>query len=141
MSGLARKRDGKIHITSKGQKLLAAEKLLSIILSTFVSKFNWAYFDRYENQTIGQFGAYYSIYLLHKYGSEKREAGFYANKYFKAFFKEYIGIHTDEEYCYALRTFERFLQYFGFIEKYQENIFSTMFVKKTALFDKYIDAR
>ncbi|MDR2144388.1 MAG: hypothetical protein LBP29_08470 [Treponema sp.] len=142
-SGLIRKKNGKISLTKNGKKTLEAKNFLSLILSTFISKFNWSYFDRYMNEMTGQFGAYYSVYLLDKYGNEKRDAGFYANKYFQAFpktfSKEYSEIETSEELCYTRRTFDRFFKYFGFLENYYENKIGIRFVKKTETFEKYIE--
>jgi hypothetical protein len=140
VGGLTKKRNGILSLTDYGRKLAATKNYLPAILTTYCSKLNWTYFDRFrEDEEIGQLGCYYSIYLLNKYGDIKREAGFYANKYFKAFFKEYIGINTMQHLCYSVRTFNRFAKYFGFIEYYEENKLMTTYVKKSDLFDKYIE--
>jgi hypothetical protein len=139
ISGLIKKRKNVISLTHNGEAALETGNVLSTILSAFVSKFNWAYYDFYENDDIGRIGAYFSIYLLDKYGNEKRETSFYANKYFRAFFREYIGINTEPHHIYSLRTFDRFLAYFGFLEEYKENDDTIKYVKKTELFDRYIE--
>lgn len=141
MGRLIKKRNGKISLTDVGKRILATKNFLPIILTTFCSKFNWSYFDRFEDEQIGQLGCYYTIYLLNKYGNIKRESIFYANKYFEALFKEYVGINTEQHHWYVLRTFDRFIKYFGFIEDYEENKFLTRYVKKTELFDKYIEVK
>jgi hypothetical protein len=138
---LIKKRNGKISLTDVGKRILSTRNFLPVILTTFCSKFNWAYFDGFEDERTGQFGCYYSIYLLDKYGDIKRESTFYANKYFEALFKEYVGINTERHHCYALRTFDRFINYFGFIENYEENKIITRYVKKTELFDRYIEVK
>jgi hypothetical protein len=138
---LIKKRNGKITLTDVGKRLLSTKKFLSIILTTFCSKFNWAYFDGFEDEEIGQFGCYYTIYLIDKYGDVKRESLFYANKYFKALFKEYVGINTEQHLWYIVRTFDRFIKYFGFIENHEENKSITRYVKKSELFNKYIEVR
>jgi hypothetical protein len=142
LSGLIKKKKNSISLTKNGEAALKTGNMLSKILTAFVSKFNWAYYDRYEDERIGQLGAYFSIYLLSKYGNEKREASFYTNKYFRAFFEEYIGINTENHHIYSHRTFDRFLNYFGFLEEYNENkLMGTISVKKTELFDKYIEIK
>jgi hypothetical protein len=142
LSGLIKKKKNSISLTKHGEAALETGNLFSKILTAFVSKFNWAYFDRFEDEKIGQIGACFSIYLLSKYGNEKREASFYANKYFQAFFEEYIGINTEGHRIYSLRTFDRFLNYFGFLEEYGENkLMGTISVKKSELFEKYIEIK
>ncbi|MDR1315995.1 MAG: hypothetical protein LBK13_03895 [Spirochaetales bacterium] len=141
ISRLIKKRNGKISLTDAGKKILTTENYLPLILRTFCSKFNWAYFDRFGDEKVGQFGCYYTVYLLAKYGDTKQESLFYANKYFQAFFKEYVGINTEYHICYARRAFDRFLNFFGFLENYEENQFITEYVKKSELFDKYIEIK
>ncbi|MDR0639329.1 MAG: hypothetical protein LBG27_10605 [Spirochaetaceae bacterium] len=142
LAGLIKKKKNTISLIKRGELALKTGNLFSVILSVFVSKFNWPYYDRYEDEKIGQFGAYFSIYLLSRYGNEKRNAEFYANKYFRAFFKEYIGINTEKHHAYSLRTFDRFLKYFGFLEEFNENkLTGTISVKKTELFEKYIEVK
>lgn len=142
LAGLIKKRKNTINLTKQGEKAVETGNLLSAVLTAFVSKFNWLYYDRYEDEKIGQLGAYFSIYLLNKYGDEKRNAEFYANKYFRAFFKEHIGINTEKRHIYSLRTFDRFLNYFGFLEEHNEgNLMKTIFIKKTEIFDKYIEVK
>jgi hypothetical protein len=141
ISRLIKKRNGKISLTDAGKRILTTEDYLPLILRTFCSEFNWAYFDLFGDAKIGQLGCYYTIYLLSKYGDTKKESLFYANKYFQAFFKEYMGINTEYNIYYVRRTFDRFLEYFGFLENYEENKFITEYVKKSALFDKYIEIK
>jgi hypothetical protein len=141
VSGLVKKRNNKISLTNNGQNILETGNILSEILTAFISKFNWAYFDRFEDEKIGQIGAYYSIYLLNKYGKDKRDTEFYANKYFKAFFKEYVGINTDKHFWYKIRTFDRFLRYFGFLEENGNTGFGIKDVKKSSIFEKYIEIK
>jgi hypothetical protein len=142
LAGLIKKRKNVIKLTKQGEKSLETGNLLSVILTTFVSKFNWSYYDGYEDENIGQLGAYFSIYLLSRYGNEKRGAEFYANKYFNAFFKEYVGINTEKHHAYCLRTFDRFLNYFGFLEEFNENkLMGAVVVKKAEIFERYIEVK
>jgi hypothetical protein len=142
-SGLIKKRERIISLTKKGEAALETGNVLSAILSAFVSKFNWRYYDRWEAEydEIGQRGAYYSIYLLGKHGNEKRETSFYANKYFRAFFQEYVGINTEAHRIYSFRTFDRFLDYFGFLHDFGGEELEITHIKKSELFDKYIEIK
>jgi len=148
ISGLAKKRSGKLSLTASAKKYLADDsELLLLILQTYMVKFNWAYFDGYEENSIGQLGCGFSLILLSKYGDIKRPVTFYAEKYFKAFPQLMAAIvpsyGTKERYaanCYSLRTFEIFLHYFGLISiENQGKIFDKkIYITKTSLFDKLI---
>lgn len=71
---------------------------------------------------------------------------FYSNKYFSAFPMLYMNYAphpyrdpvTDNIRCYSLRTFDRFLFYFGLIEIHQEKWDADKFVITTQLFDELI---
>ena len=89
----------------------------------------------------------FSLILVSKYGGQKRSYKFYADKYFKAFpdlLKNYdVDYGTIEENsarCYSVRTFERYMLYFGLIEVEAENRYdSEINIRKTPLFDKVIE--
>lgn len=149
LSGLSKKRYGKLSLTKKGEKISSDNfKLLDLIFKTITTKFNWAYYDGYVNEQIGQVGFGFSLILLHLYGDTKRQDKFYAEKYFKAFpdlkdsepsFR--FGNPGDSAYsCYSLRTFDRFLDYFSLvkIERVGERWRPDKFITKTDLFDKLI---
>ncbi len=148
ISGLAKKRNNKLSLTKKGKSLMGNDfELLSLIFTTFGSKFNWAYYDGYGENSIGQTGYGFSLILLGKYGKAKRIDKFYSDKYFKAF-PDSINEITDSyfetnqvqaEKCYSLRTFDRFLDYFGLIKiESTDRIFADKYIVKTELFDKLI---
>lgn len=148
LSGLIKKRNGKLSLTKKSQKVLVNnEELLRQIFLTFTNKFNWAYYDGYGENQIGQLGYGFSLILLSKYGQEKRLDSFYAEKYFKAYPRLLDSVEpnygTLEKYstrCYSIRTFDRFLDYFGLvkIDKQGKWIDSLKYITKTDLFDKLI---
>lgn len=148
LSGLVKKRKNKLSLTKKGWLAIANScDLFSIIFQTFGKEFNWAYFDRYGNNQVGQFGFSFSLILLSKLGSKKRNDFYYANKYFKAFpelinqvnVNPYTTQEEDAFQCYSLRTFDRFLEYFGVIKIDCINRYnSEKFITKTKLFDKLI---
>lgn len=131
-------------LTKKGiEQIDNDNKLFENIFQTFVSKFNWSYFDGYNNEEIGQFGFGFTLILLDKYGKEYRTPEFYADKYLKAF--DFKSNNSEFEFAdnpkraYIIRTFERFLDYFGFTqydkgEKYPK-------VKKTKIFNELIKIR
>lgn len=151
LSGLAKKRKGKLSLTKAGTKAMSdKQKLLEAILKTMTQKFNRAYYDGYQQEDIGQLGFAFSWILLSKYGAEKRLNHFYAKKYFRAFTKLLESLRptysTKEETgsnCYSLRIFERFLRYFGLVEikKEGEKSHRSSFILKTELFDQLINVR
>ena len=146
-SNLVKKRHNKLSLTKKGSLLLADNfKLMPIIFKTFGEDIKWSHFDGFGENFIGQIAYGYSIILLSKYGNEQRDGSFYALKYFKAFPRLFVNIAarfgTLQEFttrCYTVRTFERFLDFFGII-KIERGAFqlSDIKIEKTPLFDKLI---
>ncbi|MDD4156585.1 MAG: hypothetical protein PHY08_08450 [Candidatus Cloacimonetes bacterium] len=148
LSGLVKKRNGKLSLTKKSKKIFDNNyEFLRLIVLTFTNKFNWAYCDEYDENYIGQLGYGFSLILLAKYGNEKRLNSFYAEKYFKAFPQLldsvepiYGTLETYSTNCYSVRTFDRFLEYFGLvnIEKKDKWFDSKSYITKTDLFDRLI---
>jgi hypothetical protein len=146
LTGLAKKRNGKLSVTKKSQKYLTDNhELLRLILLTFATKFNWAYYDGYGDNNIGQIGWGFSLILLSKYGEEKRPDTFYAEKYFEAYpnlmatdFQSYSTPRDRSFNCYSIRTFKRFLVYFNLIviDEERKGFDSKTYISKTDLFDK-----
>jgi hypothetical protein len=127
LSGLVRKLHGKLLLTKNGERLLKSEnrvKLFYCIFLTFTDKFDWPSKDRFIELRACQLGWAFSLYLLMVFGQEYRNSSFYAEKYTTAFptFKEYFydtQFGTGHELflrCYQLRTFERFMVWFGLVE-------------------------
>jgi hypothetical protein len=125
LAGLVKLRKGKISMTAKGKSLTKNPAALLIeLFKTFFLKFNWAYFDGYESEHAAQFGAGFTLFLLHKYGRELRKSDFYASLFIKAFpmvlneFKNrpYSSPESGFTNCYVLRTFQRGLYWFGLVE-------------------------
>lgn len=151
LSGLVKKRNNILSLTKKGKMEFNDNyKLLKSIFKAFGTKFNWGYYDGYGENEIGQLGYGFSIILLSKYGSRKQLDSFYGKKYLTAFpmLLEQIEpsrFNTREKQvykCYSLRTFDRFLGYFGLIKIDSENKWdSKKFIKKTEIFDKLIKVR
>lgn len=148
LSGLTKKRNGKLSLTKSSKKILADnEELFRQIFLTFTNKFNWPYYDGYGENQIGQLGYGLSLILLSKYGQIKRLDSFYAEKYFMAFPKlldslepTYGTLERNSTKCYSIRTFERFLDYFGLvtIEEEKKGFDSIRYITKTDLYDRLI---
>jgi hypothetical protein len=148
ISGLIKKRSNKLSLTKAGQKTIQSDDALGrLMIKTYGKKFNWAYFDGYGENGIGQIGFGFSLILLSKYGHEWQSDRFYAQKYFKAF-PDLLNIpippYSDSidhcESCYSYRFFENFMTFFGLVEiKYEgESWKKTLSVLKTPLFDQLI---
>ena len=147
ISGLAKKRLGKLSLTKSGEKILSDnEKLLRTLFKHFAEKFNWPYFDGYGQHGVGQMGYGFSLILLGKYGAVKRKDHFYAEKYFRAYpmllghfqARPYSSGEDQAYRCYSIRTFDRFLDYLGLIkiESTGPRYDATKLIAKTPLFDK-----
>lgn len=147
-SGLTKKRKNKLSLTKKGEKTIGDNfNLLPLIVQTFCSKFNWAYYDGFGENKIGQLGYGFSLILLSKYGDEQRLDTYYSAKYFKAFPQlisdaedpVYGSIEDQAARCYSVRTFDRFLDLFGFIKIDSEKRWDAdKYISRTELFDKLI---
>ena len=151
VSGIVKKRFKKLSLTKKGKTLISDDtKLLHLIIDTFMTKFNWAYYDGYSEEAIGQMGIGFSLILLSKYGNKKRLDKFYAKKYFIAYphlidqtIPLMYGTYEETAYStYSLRTFKRFLDYFGLItiESPTKPLGNSKIIK-TELFDKLIQCK
>lgn len=134
--------NGYLSLTKTGIKLLKPEnrtQLFRTILSTFTEKFSWPFNDGYPDQPIGQLGWAFSILLLHKFGGQTRTVQFYSEKYLAMFPRFIVLFDSDfstpeSEFtnCYGIRSFERFLLWFGFVTVEKSGKYSD--IKK----DKYL---
>ncbi len=151
LSGIVKKRKGSLSLTKKGKLIWNNNfNLLLLLFKTFANKFNWAYYDGYGENNIGQAGYGFSLILLSKYGQKQRIDKFYAEKYFKAYpvLKDaidepgYAYFGSSANRCYSIRTFDRFLNYFGLINiESEDNWGSDKFITKTELFDRLINIK
>lgn len=148
ISGLVKKRNNKLSLTKKGEKILSDDsQLCQLILRIYGEKFNWAHLDGYGENQIGQLGFGFSLILLHKYGTEKQTDKFYSEIYFRAYpmlientpNPSYTTIEDYVGHCYSIRTFDRFLDFFGLIKIEKEKGMDTeKFIVKTEVFDKLL---
>lgn len=139
------KRNNRIQITRKTEELLLDKnELLKRIIESMFMKFNTAYFDGFQNETIGQIGIVYSLYLLSKYGNEIRPITFYSQKY-REIFPDFINEIEETQFrdretvfdgCYSIRTFNRCLKYLGILKIINKDVIKIEAVKTNDLFDK-----
>jgi hypothetical protein len=144
LSTLVKKRNNKLTLTKTGTEQIDKDHLVfQNIFETFTKKFNWSYFDGFSDEEIGQSGFGFTLILLDKYGEEFRNPEFYAEKYLKAFdFKAkntVLEFADNPKRAYIIRTFERFLDYFGFTE--YDNNKKNPKVKKTKIYNELIKIR
>ena len=126
IAGITKKVNRKLTLTKKGTSFLKVENrqiFFEVFIKTFADKFNWSYNDGYPEKPIGQVGWTFTIFLLAKFGKQFHLDSFYAEKYSKAlpdFLNEFESsiLRTKAEHftsCYRVRSFERFLEWFGLI--------------------------
>jgi hypothetical protein len=138
IAGLIRINHNKISLTKKAEKIINSNDLFEYLFEITCNKYNWAYFDSFLDENIGQLGYNYTLYLINKYGNDWKDESFYADLYFKAFehFKE-----SDEYYmlsgCYVHRVLNQILKYYGLIE-YENKKIEIGNIRKTELFEKYV---
>ena len=145
--GMTKIRSGKLSLTKKAEKLLANGQLfLNTLLQNYLKKFNWGFMDGYEDDRIGQMAGAFSIYLVHKFGNQKRMDTFYAEKYIQAFpmlLDSPIPVHQEPVdyvgHIYIYRAIQQFLVYFGLIEYQRGKRYDDdSFVVKTPVFDELV---
>ena len=109
--GLIKTRIGKLSLTAKGKQLLVDhnELMRTIILFLF-RDYNTGWLDLYEDNEAGNLGRLYSLWLLHHYGAEWRDTGFYSVEYSKAFPMLNAG------HGYEYRVFNRLFRFIGLCE-------------------------
>lgn len=131
MAGITKKSNGKLTLTKQGLTFLKPANrqwFFELFMATFADKFNWGYNDLYTEKPIGKTAWSFTIYLLGKFGKEYQSDSFYAEKYLKAlpiFLNEFKTgeLRTDLEQfttCFSVRSFERFLEWFGIVEIQKE---------------------
>jgi hypothetical protein len=138
ISGIIKKRKNTITLTKNIQKEMETTQFIEKILQTIFYKFNWAYFDLYDNEEIGKLGNNYTLYLLNKYGDNWKKMDFYAKLYFKAFPELLKNRKIDfPEECFIYRTFNQIFKYCGFID-FENGELDAGRIKVTETFKKYV---
>lgn len=140
MGGLIKKRNNALTLTKEGKRVLKDRHLLlKSILVTFGHKLSWAYFDLYENRSLGQWGFGLSLLLMADYGDVPKDSCFYAERYF--YHNPHARSSKYAQTCYTTRTLDRFMQNLGLITFDDRNRFThqeQIIVAKTPLFDKLL---
>ena len=141
--GMSKKRKNKLSLTKAGEQLLADEVAMAEkLIVTFTTSFNWAYFDGYPDDYVGQMGAGYTLFLLNKYGADQRSPSFFAQRYVEAYpylLRNYQSYGEDMEgliRCYTYRTFHLFMDYLGLIDVERGAFNSIEKVGYSPLFEK-----
>ena len=156
MGGFIKKKYQRFSLTKRGESVLAngvSGEVFLRLMRIYIRKYNWAYWDRHPELSIVQISAFYTLYLLQKYGDEDRPQSFYSDKFMAAFpmamneFDE-SGYGTPEKWvhsCFTGRAMNRFAHFFGFMEYVgEETTRSAMeqrFVRKTSFLDDLISFR
>jgi hypothetical protein len=166
LAGLAKKVNGKMSLTKKGETFLKTpakrQELFQEIFKAFCTKYNWGYTDGYNFESMGQGGFAFSLLMMQNFGNEAHPKSFYGEKYLKAFPMDlenprraitqsgwYFGGELTPEQirkqgisCYIHRTFQYFMNWFGLIEMTSEKDFmkrDEATVKKTEVLDLVLE--
>lgn len=127
VANLTKKRNNKMSLTKKGQKLYYHDdhsSLFRILFESYFKEYNMGYHDGYGEHFEIQRTIGYTFYLLLQYGKEFRPIEFYSEKVLKAFpmllhpFMRSSFRTPKEEMtsCYQLRIFKRYLDWFGLVK-------------------------
>lgn len=151
VSHLVKVRNNKLSLVKKNQSIISdSTKLFEHIFISSVQQLNWTYFDGYDDyNNIGQDCLGFTLVLLSKYGSKQRDESYYTQKYMYAF-PDFLENDDDEEedadyfhiakryaaYAYSVRTFERYLLFFGLVTIERNQTLLSNSIQKTALFDQ-----
>lgn len=110
--GWSKTRKGILSITVKGKKALAnIDAAANEILQASLDKVGLQNFDAVRDDTIGNLGLAYSVWLINKYGSEWRTGNFYQEEYLKAF-------NLSSAYSvYETRVLKRLFYWLGIVEQ------------------------
>lgn len=140
--------NGRLCVTSnylelKDDRVLLFRKLLE----TYANDFNWGFLDGYpEEDPVGQVAWGFTLFMLNKWGLEKRDALVYAQQYRKAFPTmlgsfEGFGDRAIEAFdrCYVLRALLGFAERFGLIEEEFDYFALKSDVKATALLGRIFE--
>jgi hypothetical protein len=145
IAGLIQTRNNFLVITKKGTQQEPG-LLFQSMFTALCLNFHSGYLDGFGSDNIGNVGSLYILYLLKRYGHERREASFYASLYFRAFPTLLNEIdptpYRDQTFgahhCYIYRTFEKGLFLFGLadLEYEGKGLDQKLFVKASRVFQE-----
>lgn len=133
LAGLISKRQGKVALTKAASRILSTGSRRDLFVRTwqaYTEKLPWSKLDGYPELPVGNLGWAYTIYMLLQEGEISHEVRYYGAKYLLAF-PEFMEIFPQRTYgtveenlisCYSLRTFERFLEWWGLVKKTREPV-------------------
>ena len=140
LGGYLKKTKGRFIWTKKGQRFIEQPEShwYLELLKLSATRFNWGYFDGYESVPVIQQGFAYTLFLVQAYGDHFRAESFYADRFLEAFpiglmeieEEDFDTAHRMFESCYSVRSFDRFMAFFGLIE---DQLVDTDIGKETAL--------
>ena len=124
LSGLLRKTKGRFHLTRKYHRFTEESgftRLYPAIFQTYCRKFNWAYWDGYQEIPFIQQSFLYTLYLLNRYGDEWNPSDFYEDCLLQAFpmivdeIEPSAWSSAEDHFrrCYTHRALDLFLQFMG----------------------------
>jgi len=152
LAGFIRKQYNHLLLTKKCELLLNndnSSEIFYTFLKAFTLKFNWAYNDFYDDEQLGQIGFLYSLFLINKYGNDKRDLKYFTNQYFATFpmFVEnnYDSNISMKESAFHTRFIMRFSIWFGFVEeeiiKSEKLLDDKIMIKKTKLLSQILQVK
>ena len=124
-AGLLKRNKGKFTLTAKGRKIADRPgALYDELLHAFIGNYNWAYGDAMSPLPFIRTSFLFTLYLLHRYGNEWRQGGFYFAQFFKAFpmvvgeaSPRFGSPEKEVALAYPLRALSRFAVPFGLVEE------------------------
>lgn len=123
--GLIKKQFNRLSLTKKAEKLRGKrQELFKALIHFYAEQFNWGYHDLYPDEPVGQVAWPFTLYLLNHFKSIKQKSGSFGVMYMNAF-PQLLEEFFDSPYssaelsfvrCYCVRSFTRFLNWFGIVE-------------------------
>ncbi len=153
LAGFIRKTRGRFYLTKKYQKIVreaGLKGLYPIIFKIYCSKFNWGYWDHYNDASFIQQSFLFTLYLLKVHGDKMTSTSVYEDDFLRAYpmvideFEEtpYSTPENNFRNCYYSRAYRRFLVFLGLADleiikgdKLYDNKYK---IQKTPLFDAVI---
>jgi len=147
IGGYLKKTKGRFNWTKKGRDFIGRPRghCYLELFKLAATRFNWGYFDGYPDVPVIQQGFAYTLFLVQSYGDHPKPESFYTQLFLEAFpmgLMEMDDVDWQEtnsrfESCYTVRSFDRFMEYFGLIESQliPAEIGKTVALRKTTYLD------
>jgi len=147
IGGYLKKTKGRFNWTKKGRDFIGRSTghCYLELFKLAATRFNWGYFDGYPDVPIIQQGFAYTLFLVQSYGDLPRTESFYTQLFLEAFPMGLMEVdggdlqETDSRFesCYTVRSFDRFMEYFGLIDSQliPDDIGKTVALRKTHQLD------